>query len=459
MMKSRDIYKFPSSFGQKQLWLAHELSPENSLYNIYFGARLLGPLHRYALEQAICEICRRHEILRTTFDHSEGELFQFVWPHQTMTMKIINLRDMSQEEKHAKFLDYTQQHAYKAFDLKNGPLIRTSLLILDQQDHILMTTIHHTIFDEWSLGIFQKELSTLYNAFSEGNASLLPEIPIQYADYTIHQKKYLQSSLFQKDLEYWTSQLGKTEFLLDLPTDRRHPPKPTYQGKTKSFEIAKDLQDRLLNIAQETGTTPFMLFLAAYKVLLYRYTQQDDILVGTPITMRDNPEVQDLIGLFLNTIVLSSKITTEQTFTDILVHVRQTTLKAYNHRHLPFERLIQEIQPDRSTSQHPLFQVMFVYNHETEEVAFNALQTQSISIPNQTSKFDITLFLTQSVQGLRGAIEYSTDLFEALTIQRMIGHFKILLEAIAENPQRTIAELPILTKAERHQLLVEWNYT
>ena len=316
-----------------------------------------------------------------------------------------------------------------------------------------------TIFDERSLEIFQRELSALYNAYVKDESPGLPQLTVQYADYTTHQLTYLQSPSYQRDLEYWTSQLADAEFSLGLPTDHPQPPQPTYQGRTESFELGKTLQEQLLAIAQENGTTPFMFFLAAFQVLLHKCTQKEDILVGTPITVRDHPEVQDLMGLFLNTVVLRATLAPEERFTELLGHVRQTTLEAYSHRHLPFEHLVRAIQPDRQSGQHPLFQVMFVYDHDSEGMNLQGLETRSMHIANPTTKFDLTLSLTRSDQGLGGAIEYSTDLFESATIRRMIGHLETLLRSICENPQQRICDLAILTEAERQQLLVAWNDT
>ncbi len=330
---------------------------------------------------------------------------------------------------------------------------------LSADDHCLLLTIHQAIFGERSFAVFQRVLSTLYNAYVRDQLPALPELTLQDADYAAHQLTYLQSPAYQRDLAYWTSQLADAEFSLDLPTDHPQRPQPTYQGQTESFELGKTLQEQLLAIAQENGATPFMLFLAAFQVVLHKYTQKDDILVGTPISVRDHPEVQDLIGLFLNTVVLRATLAAEESFTELLGHVRQTTLEAYSHRHLPFEHLVQAIQPDRQNGQHPLFQVMFVYDHESEGMSLEALETRSVPIANPTTEFDLTLSLTRSDQGLRGAIEYSADLFESATIRRMIGHLETLLWSICENPQQRICDLPILTEAERHRLLVEWNDT
>ena len=457
MIADKCIYKFPSSFAQQQLLLADGLCTDMSIYNINNCTRFIGLLNRHAIERSIYEICRRHEILRTTFDQFGEELFQIVGSGKSELLKIVNLRELSSKKQNALVQSLAQHEACQTFDTQKGPLMRIILLILNEQEHVLISTYHHAIFDEWSLAIFYKELSTLYASFSRGRLSHLPELTIQYADYTVHQKDYLQTPSSREDLQYWTVKLAGADVSLNLPTDRPYPPKLTYLGNTQSFEIDGDLYGRLVKIAQGNDCTQFMLFLAAYMVLLNKYSQQKDILVGTPITVRDSSDTQNLIGLFLNTIVLRAEISTEQTFKDILTQIKNTILEAHCHRYMPFAQVAQSVQTRSSKSRHRLFQVMFVFNHIIDGIHWDGLETQWVHVPNQTAKFDLTLYLTQTQRGLRGSIEYSIDLFDALTIQRMVSHLNTLLASISENPELPIADLSILTKAERHQLLFEWN--
>ena len=454
-----ECYRFPATRAQQQLWLSQKLTPDIPLSRSTFTIRFRGRLDVRVLERVLHEIRRRHEILRTCFAHSEGQLSQVIQPIRAQPLEIVSFEHLAEPEQEANLKAFAEQQTHGVFDLGEGPLVRLVLARCSADDLCLILTFHRAIFDRPSFAVLSKEFSCLYNAYAQGQLPILPDLPVQYADYSTHQLTYLQSPAYKRDLAYWTAHLADAEFTLGLPTDRPQPPQPTYRGETEAIVMGKTLQANLLGIAHENETTPFVLFLAAFQVLLHKYTQKEDILVGTPISVRDQAEVQNLVGFFQNTLILRSTLAGEQEFTQFLGDVRQTTLEACGHRHLPFEQVVQALQPDHPTGQHPLFQAMFVYDHESEGLDLQGLETRSMRIPNPTTEFDLTLSLIPTEQGLRGSLDYSTDLFDATTIGRMAGHFEVLLHAIAENPQQQICDLPILTEAERHQLLVEWNDT
>ena len=321
-------------------------------------------------------------------------------------------------------------------------------------------TLHHIISDGWSQAILRREISSLYNAFSSGNSTSLPDLPIQYADYAVWQRNWLQGEVLERQISYWKQKLAGAPALLELPADRPRPSVQTFRGATKRVSLSTELTHGLKALGQQQGATLFMTLLAAFHVLLHRYSGQDDIVVGTPIANRNQAQTEGLIGLFLNTLALRTDLSNDPTFVELLGRVRETALGAYAHQDLPFETLVDELQPQRSMSHSPLFQVMLVLQNAGQgSLELGGLQIRSVSGEGVTSKFDMTLSLSESGAQLRGALEYNTDLFDADRIVRMVGHYQVLLEGIVADPDQRLSALPLLTDPELHQLLVDWNDT
>jgi amino acid adenylation domain-containing protein/thioester reductase-like protein len=450
----------PLSFAQRRLWFLSQLEPQSSAYNIPAAIRLTGKLNIAALEQSINEIVRRHETLRTTFTVVDGEPVQVIGAAAKLQLPIIDLQTLPETERETEALRLATLEAQTPFNLEQDSLLRVSLLRLGEQDHVILFTMHHIVSDGWSTGILIRELTTLYKAYDSSQPCHLPELPIQYVDFALWQRQWLQGEVLNNQLNYWKQQLGGELPVLELPTDRPRPAIQTYRGATESFALSPSLTAALKNLSQQEGVTLFMTLLAAFKVLLHRYTQQDNILVGTPIANRNRSEIEGLIGFFVNTLVLRSNLTANLSFKQLLAQVREVTLGAYAHQDLPFEQLVEELQPRRNLSHSPLFQVMFILqNTATEVIQLPDLTLEELTAENNTAKFDITLSLSEAEEGLQGGIEYNTDIFDAAKITRMLGHFQVLLEGIVANPQQHLSQLPLLTANEQHQLLVEWNNT
>ncbi|MDB9515934.1 amino acid adenylation domain-containing protein [Roseofilum reptotaenium CS-1145] len=450
----------PLSFAQERLWFLDKLEGKSSTYNIFRAWRLFGNLSIQSLEQALQDIVRRHESLRTIFKVENGVPIQIITPTIATPINVIDLQQLPEIEQETQVINFVKQEAQKPFDLESGPLLRGNLLQLDSGRFILTLTIHHIISDGWSMGVLLGELSALYQAFSKGEKSPLAELPIQYADYAIWQREWLKEQQQQSQLNYWKQKLANAPPLLELPTDRPRPSVQTFRGGTESFQLSKELTQKLHALSQESGCTLFMTLLAAWSSLLYRYSKQSDILVGTPIANRQHQEIEPLIGFFANTLVMRTQFKEGQTFADVLKGVRQTAIEAYSHQDLPFEQLVMELEPSRSLSYNPLFQVMFVLqnadmgNLELPEVSCSQLERSSV-----VAKFDLTLSMQETEDGLMGYGKYNRDLFEGATIGRWMGHFQVLLESIVANPQQQVEKLPLLPENEGHQILVQWNDT
>ena len=450
----------PLSFAQERLWFLNQLEGSSATYNMPVAVSISGNLNIKALQEALLEIVRRHEVLRTSFQTVNGRPIQVIAPEVTVNIKVVDLQELEATESETVLHKLAQQEAITPFDLEIAPLIRCSLVQLDAREYVLLLVMHHIISDGWSMGILIAELSSLYQAFSAGVPSPLPELPIQYADFAIWQKQWLSGEVRETQLNYWLNQLHGAPELLQLPTDRTRPNVQTYQGARQTFAFNHELIQKLKILSSESGTTLFMTLYAAFATLLYRYSGQSDILVGTPIANRNHSEIESLIGFFVNTLVLRSKFEDNLSFPSLLSQVRETTLQAYEHQDVPFEQIVEALQPQRSLSYSPLFQVMFVWqNTPISEIKLPGVTWNNLAIESTVAKFDLTLWMTDTTNGLVGEWEYNTDLFDGSTIERMAGHFDNLLSAIVENPQQQLSELPLLSAAERHQLLVEWNDT
>ncbi|HYW19649.1 MAG TPA: amino acid adenylation domain-containing protein [Nodularia sp. (in: cyanobacteria)] len=457
--QSRESNTFPLSFAQKRLWFLDQLQPGNPFYNIPGAVRLEGKLNIAALEQSLNAIVQRHEILRTRFKTVNGQPMQLISASLHLTIPVVDLSNFAFPEQELQNL--INQEAISPFDLESGLLLRVRLLQLSQREYVMLFTLHHIIADGWSMGLLVEELATLYPAFYIGEQlSSLPKLPIQYADFAIWQQDWLQGEVWEKQLSYWKQQLDNIA-LLCLPTDRPRPKNPNFQGATQSFFLPQDLTQELHSLSRRQGVTLFMTLLAAFKVLLHRYTGQDDICIGSPIANRNRAEIEKLIGFFVNSLVLRTNLSGNPTFTELLARVREVTLGAYAHQDLPFEKLVEELQPERNLTYNPLFQVAIQLQNtpaqtlELPELTLSKLDNNE----NQTAKFDLDLSLSETGAGLIGHLEYSSELFDAATIARVVEHFQTILSSIVANPQAKISELPLLTANEQYQLLINWNKT
>src|ERR671932_1006421 len=449
-----EVFVFPASFAQARLWFLDRLFPGNSFYNVSAALRLTGSLNLAAWEQTFNEIVRRHEALRTTFRMLEGQLVQVIAPSLTIPLPVVDVRNLSAAEQDAETRRLATEERSHPFDLSQEPLVRVMLLQLDSSEHVLLLNLHHIVCDGWSIGVLIRELGTLYTAFANNQPSPLPELPIQYADFADWQREWLQDEVLETQLAYWKQQLDNIP-LLNLPTERSRPMTPTYRGATQFLELPKSLSKELEALSQRQGVTLFMTLLAAFQTLLYRYTQQEDIVVGSAIANRNRHEIEGLIGFFVNSLVLRTNLSGNPTFLELLDRVREVKLGAYVHQDLPFEKLVEDLHPERNLSYHPLFQVVFsLQNTPIEALELPGLTLSRLDFDNPSAKFDLEFHMWESPEGLRGQIIYSTDLFDDTTITRMLGHFQTLLEGIIANPQQCVCELPLLTAVERQQLLI-----
>lgn len=456
--EQRDIA--PLSFAQERLWFVHQLEPGSPVYNMPAALRIKGRLNTGALEKSLNEIVRRHDGLRTVFREEEDQVLQVVRPAWKWNLEPEDLGEMPEAEREEEVRRRALEEAQRPFDLSEGSLIRLRLLRVEEETHVLLVTIHHMVFDGWSMGVFFRELTTLYEANVRGEKAALPELPIQYGDYAEWQRERLSGEALDASLTYWKKQLSDAPAHLELPTDRRRPPIQTFRGAAKTFAVPAELREKLEALGRREGATLFMTLLAAFKVLLMRYSGQTGITVGTPVANRDRRETEPLIGLMLNTLALYTDGSGEPTFVEMLKRVKRVTSEAYAHQEVPFEKVLEELQPERDLSRHPLFQVMFVLqNAPVPELTLPGLQLEVSELNNGTAKFDMTVWLTETERGLTGTWEYNTDLYEEATIARMAEHFEILLEGIAENPECPVRDLPLLPKDERHRLLEEFNDT
>ncbi|MEH2382482.1 MAG: amino acid adenylation domain-containing protein [Nostoc sp.] len=457
--QSRDSNIFPLSFAQQRLWFLEQLKPGNSFYNQPGVVRLIGALNVAVLEQSFNEIIRRHEALRTTFTVVERQPVQVIASTLVLKLPVVDLQKLPYADREKEVMRLATKEAQVPFNLVEGPLLRCTLLQLDEAEYVLLFTMHHIISDGWSKGILIREMAALYEAFSIGQLSPLAELPIQYADFAAWQRQWLQAEILQSQISYWKKQLEGASATLELPTDYPRPAIQTFRGTTYSFELSVELSQALKKLSQQQGTTLFMTLLAAFQTLLWRYTGQEDIVVGSPIANRNRADIEGLIGFFVNTLVLRTNLAGNPTFKELLTRVREMALGVYAHQDLPFEQLVEELQPQRSLSHTPLFQVMFALQNapilalELPHLALSLLESDSGS-----AKFDLTLDMTETAQGLVGILEYNTDLFKAGTIRQMAGHLQTLLSGIVANPQQRLSELPLLTEAEKG-LLVKWNDT
>ena len=453
---TKDLEQIPLSFQQERLWFVDQLEGANATYNIPLAISLTGNLKIHVLEKALSEIVQRHEVLRTSFQTVDGTPRQIIDPEATLNIKVTDLQYLPETERQTALKQELQQEANIPFNLEEAPLIRCSLWQLSQTEYVLLITMHHIVSDGWSLGILNQELSTLYKAFLAGKSSPLEKLPVNYADFSVWEKQWLRGEILENQLNYWRQQLQNAPELLQLPTDRPRPNIQTHKGKTQRFLLNTELTQKIQNLANESGKTLFMTLWAAFTTLLYRYSGQSDILIGSSIANRNRSEIESLIGFFVNTLVLRSNFQDNPSFLELLNQVKETTLKAYEHQDV----LLEQVLPSqRSLSYAYLFQVMFILQPPVVELELPGLTCHQLYVESAIAKFDLTVSMTETVQGLEGEWEYKTDLWDDSTIKRMASHFENLLSAIVTHPYKTVNELPLLSETERDQLLIEWNNT
>ena len=455
-----DSNSFPLSFAQQRLWFLDQLEPGKSVYNIPKAIRLSGPVDVDALNKTLDAIVARHEVLRTTFTTLDGNPRQVITPSRSVELTITDLSERPEAEREEEVQRLLKEEAGRPFNLSQDLMLRATLLRMSGEEHILLLVMHHIASDGWSMGILFRELAIFYEAFSKENTPSLPELPIQYVDFTHWQQGWLQGDVLEEQLSYWKEQFAEGPSVLELPTDRPRPVIQTYRGKRQHLVLSKALTESLNSLSRREGVTLFMTLLTAFVTLFHRYSGQEDIVVGSPIAGRTHVELEDLIGFFVNTLVLHTNLSGNPTFRELLGQIKELALGANVHQDLPFEKLVEELKPERDLSMSPLFQVMFVLqNAPGKALELSGLTLNPLEIDNETAKFDLTLSMIEAEDGLKGSMEYNTDLFEEATITRMLGHFQILLEGIVADPEQRLSNLPLLDEGERHQLLVEWNDT
>ncbi len=453
-----DVYIFPTSFTQQSLWFLNQLEPQSAAYNMPSAIHLSFAVNEEALERSLNAIVQRHEALRTIFSMLDGQPTQVVKPALSIPLPLVDLRTFPLTERESKARQLAMKEAREPFSLAQGSLMRATLLQLDEEDFVLLVNMHHSISDGWSFGIFLHELAQLYDAFSRDLPSPLPDLPIQYADFAIWQREQLLEAPIAEQMNYWRQQLKDAPAILELPTDHARPPVPTFNGSMQLFALSKDLTAGLKTLSRQEGVSLHMTLVAAFQTLLYRYSGQEDIVIGSPVAGRTRPETEGLIGAFINTLVLRTDLSGNPTFKELLRRVRKMALEAQAHADVPFEYIVQELHPERDLNQHPFFQALLSLDMPASGLPSGWTITYT-DTDTGTSKFDLSIIIEDQPDGLTGRFEYRTALFDAATIQRMIGHWQMLLEGVTANPEQQLAQLPLLTEAERHRILVEWNNT
>ncbi|MES2758519.1 MAG: non-ribosomal peptide synthase/polyketide synthase [Pseudomonadota bacterium] len=453
--------RIPLSFSQQRLWFLEQLQQLGPAYNETLALRVEGALDLGAMERGFAELIRRHETLRTRFEAVNGEAAQVVDAESAFSLRLVDLTTLPDKQREPEAQRLAMEEMRRPFDLARGPLFRAALLRNAPESHLLVVGMHHIVSDGWSMrAVLTRELQALYGAFAAGSPPSLAQLPVQYADYALWQRDWLQGELLERQLAYWKGQLAGSPAALLLPSDRPRPPVQAFNGRQITLRLPKALSHAAAALARREGATPFMLLLATFQLLLWRWSGQDDLVVGSPVAGRTDPQLEGLIGFFVNMLALRTRLSGEATFRELLARVKETVLAGLAHQDLPFEKLVQELHPVRDLSRQPLFQVAFALQNVPQQLlGLGGLLLLPLQAENTTAKFDLYLQLVESPDGLQGTIEYASDLFERATIERMAGHFETLLDAIVAEPECRIGALPMLGTAEREQLLVEWNRT
>jgi len=442
--------RLPLSFAQERLWFLDQLDPGSATYIESVAIWLKGRLNLGALENSLSEIVGRHEALRTNFVISGGQPVQICSMPKPAPLPVCDLMYLTEEAREELATKIVNKEAQRPFDLAEGRLFRAVLLRLEKQNHVLMLAMHHIVCDGWSRGILVVEMAELYRAFSEGRPASLPELPIQYADFAYWQRHWLQGEVLKSQLKYWREKLGGELPVLDLPTDRQRPPVQSYKGATETMALSKELSEKIGDLSRHEGVTLFMTLLAAFKSFLYRYTGLSDLLLGTPTANRNRQEVEGLIGFFVNTLVIRTDLSGNPTFRELLSRVRKSVLEAHANQDVPFEKVVEEIQPERHPNRSPIFQVMFaLQNAPDEKLRLPELTVSAFKIERLTAKFDLVQYLVETAEGLLVSVEYNTDLFDATTIALMLKRFERLLESAVDGLETRLDDLDIFLESEK----------
>jgi amino acid adenylation domain-containing protein len=450
----------PLSFAQQRLWVLAQLEPEGTAYNISVALRVTGPLDVEALRRSFSEVVQRHEVLRTTFTMQDGAPVQVILPSLTVPLPVIDLEHLPESEREEAGIRLAGSEAHRPFDLGHGPMLRLSAIRLRAEEHVILVTMHHIVSDAWSAQILVGEVNRLYEAFAEGRPSPLSPLSIQYGDFSQWQRTWLNGAVLERELDYWKDVLGGDLPILMLPTDRPRPVIQSSHGALETVTLPADLSLLCKELSRRTGMTLSMTFLTAWYLLLFRYTGQEDLIVGTPIANRNRKEIEGLIGFFVNTLALRVDVSGNPTVKDVLGRVREVCLDAYAHQDIPFEKLVEVLQPVRNVGLSPIFQVMFDFqNASPPPQDIGGLQFVPLEVESHSAKFDLSMTVLEMELQFEVALEYNTDLFDTFTIRRMLGHFQELLQGMVAQSDRSIVELPLLSESETQQLVVEWNAT
>lgn len=438
----KDVLEAPLSYAQQRLFFLQQLEPDSPAYNLPRVFRVRGKLNIPVLERALTEIVRRHGVLRTTFQARGDSQVQVIHPAYEVSVPVTPLDHLPEAGREIRIQELAAEEGRRAFDLLRGPLLRTVLLRLAEDDHVAFFTLHHIVSDGWSTGVLIKEIQTLYTAYSEGKASPLPELPIQYSDYARWQRESLDGELFQRQIAYWRERLRGAPATLTVPGDRPRPLVRRYHGAVQGLRLPTELSEELKKISREHNATLFMTLLAAFDILLCFCTKQTDIVVGTPVAGRTRAELEPLIGFFINTLVLRADLSGDPTFVELLQRVKSDSLAALAHQEVPFDKLVEELSPQRSLSHTPLFQVAFTLQKRSRAMlALPGLTMSPIGTERGTTQYDLALNMVDTDSGVTGSIEYDTDLFDAATITRTIEHFETALRHIAAHQHARLSEI------------------
>ncbi len=421
---SQESY-MPVSFSQQRMWFLDQFEPGSPYYNIPTAVRLTGSVNVEVLTKCLNEIVQRHESLRTTFSTLNNLPIQVIHPNLTLSIPVTNLENLDFSQRQVEAMHLANLEARQPFDLSKGPLLRVSLLRLAEHEHLFLLTMHHIISDGWSMGVFIHEMASRYEGYITGKPARLAELPIQYGDFSHWQREWLQGEILDKQLDYWLKQFSVPQNILELPTDHQRPAVLSSHGAAYSFSIPKTVTDSLRKLSQQNNATLFMTLLAAFQVLLYRYTGVEDLTVGTPIANRSRPELENLIGIFINTLALRTDLSGEPTFKELLARTREAALGAYAHQDVPFEVIVEKLQVERDLSHNPLFQVMLILQNAPQQtIRLSGMTLETLEVHSGTSTFDLTLTLTEIPDGLHASIEYNSDLFGQSTIERMFANWQ-----------------------------------
>src|ERR1051325_4141882 len=437
---TEEVFVIPSSYAQQRLWLLERLDPGTAAFNMSAAVRLTGALDVSALQQSLDEVVRRHESLRTTFAEVDGEPVQAIASNVEVLLPVIEVDD---DEKLERLI---REDAQTPFDLSDGPLLRTTLVRTSAREHVLLLSMHHIVSDGWSIGVLVHELMSLYSAFIEGRHAALAELPIQYADFALWQRERIKGEAGRAMIAYWKRQLASPLPVLELPDDHPRPAVQTYRGARQSTRLSHELSEALRRLSRSEGATLYMTLLAEFKTLLLRHTRQEDVIVGTPIAGRNQAGLENLIGFFINTLVLRTNLSGNPTFRELLARVREVTLGAYAHQELPFEKLLEELQPERSLSHTPLFQVYFnMLNFPVTEIELPGLKAALLAPPEVESKFDLTVYVKDEVDGIDCDLVYNADLFSSERMTESLAQYVQLLEQIVQRPDARLEDFSLVT--------------